>query len=442
MTLATALFYLGALAAVGTLAARRRRPGLTDYLLAGRGLSLPGFVATLVPSFYGGALGIGELVWTGGVSTWLLMGLPYYLFAALYAFFLAGRVRLEPGLTIPDHLRRAYGPATAAIGALLIFVLASPADELLMLGTILSHATGLPRLPAMALCAAAVPLILARGGLRSDVWTNGLQMLLMYSGFSVLVAAALRAAPLGATLASLPPAHLDWSGGLPPLKILGWWLIAAWTLVDPGFHQRCAAAESPEAARRGILISIGFWALFDLMTMLAGLSARALEPALAQPALAFPALAQRLLGPGARAFFYLALCSSTLAALQSTSLIAAMSLGKDLLGREHERATRLGLGAALLGGLALASWLPSVAGLWYAVGSAAIPGLLLPLLGVYFPRLRARPRAAALASGLGSCVSIAWLLVQQQTGAAPLGLEPMFPGLTACGLIWLADQKA
>jgi hypothetical protein len=82
----------------------RREEDLAGWILAGRALTLPVFVATLVPTFYGGVLGIGEFTWSAGLSNWAVMALPYYAFAGLYAVFLAGRVRVTPGLTIPDHL--------------------------------------------------------------------------------------------------------------------------------------------------------------------------------------------------------------------------------------------------------------------------------------------------------------------------------------------------
>lgn len=446
--LTVVLAYLGAVAAAGLLAARARRSGMADYVLAGRALTLPSFVATLVPTFYGGVLGIGEFTWQSGLSNWLVMGAPYYFFAALYAWLLAGKVRVAEGLTIPDHLERAYGRPMALFAALLVFVIACPSDELLMTGSLLSHLTGLS-LPTMMGASALLGLgLLSRGGLRSDVWANRLQILVMFGGFFlVLPYARERAGGWSELAAAVPAGHLSLTGGLPPLRILAWWLIALWTLVDPAFHQRCAAAADPATARRGILVSIAFWALFDVMTTTAGLYARALEPDLARPLLAFPVLADKVLPPFLRGLFFAGLLSSMLAALQGTSLLSAVAFGRDGLGRwrgasevEQERWTRAGLWVTGLCALALAWALPSVVGLWYAVGSAVIPGLLLPLLGVYFPRLRVSPTTALASSLGGTGLSLAWLLCQQLTGEPPLGLEPMFPGLGLSCALWLAGR--
>ena len=437
--------FLAAAVALGARA-RRGRGDLADYVLASRALTLPQFVATLVPTFYGGVLGIGEFTWSSGLSNWTVMALPYYAFAAVYALWLAERVRLEPGLTIADHLEGAYGRRTALLGAGLVFLLAAPADEMLMAGTLLAHLSGLKLALATALAGAAALAAVWRGGLRGDVASNRLQIVVMFAGFALVLPYAVRAIGGPAALAAkLPAGHLSWTGGMSAWKILGWWLIAVWTIVDPAFHQRCAAAESPAVSRRGILISIGFWAVFDLMTTTAGLYARAALPTLDHATLAFPRLADATMPVFARGLFYAGISASIFAALQSKSLLAAVSLGRDFASRlkpadpdATKRRVRFGLIAAAAFSFALALLVPSVVDLWYAVGSAVIPGLLLPMLGVYLPRLRIGGRWAAAASLSGFLASLAWVVAARRLGAAPLGLEPPFPGLALSALIWLA----
>ncbi len=431
-----ALIVAGFLSACLALGARvRREEDIEGWILAGRALTLPVFVATLVPTFYGGVLGIGEFTWSAGLSNWTVMALPYYVFAGLYALFLAGRVRVTPGLTIPDHLEAAYGKPTALIGALLVFVLASPADELLMAGTVLGHLTGLPAAAAAAVAAALALALTLRAGLRSDVAANRLQFVVMFAGFALIIPFAWHAVGSPAAMAArLPAGHLSWTGGLGPAKLIGWWLIAVWTIVDPSFHQRCAAAQSPAVARRGILISIAFWALFDLLTTTAGLYARAALPALENPTLAFPLLADAVMPPVARGLFFAGISASLFAALQGTALLAAACLGKSRL--------RPGLVATMIFSYALSRLVPSVVGLWYAVGSAAIPGLLLPMLGVYAPAIRVPGRWAVASSAAGWLLSLSWVAAARIKGEPPLGLEPMFPGLLLSGALWAAGYFA
>lgn len=442
--LAVVAVFLAASIALGARA--RRGDGLDDFVLASRALTLPQFVATLVPTFYGGVLGIGEMTWTTGLANWTTQALPYYVFAAVYALWLAEKVRLEPGRTIADHLDAAYGARAAVVGAALVFLLACPADEMLMAGALASSLSGVGLWTATAAAGAAALALVWRGGLRADVAANRLQIVVMFAGFALVLPFAVRAVGGPAALAArLPPGHLTWLGGMSVGKAAGWWLIAVWTLVDPSFHQRCAAAASPAVARRGILVSIVFWAVFDLMTTTAGLYARAALPSLGNATLAFPRLADAMMPSLARGFFYAGLAASIFAALQAKSLLSAVSLGSDLGGRlpgaspaGASRRLRAGLLAAGALGFALARLVPSVVELWYAIGSAVIPGLLLPMLGVYLPRWRARPAWVVASSLAGFGASLAWVVAARRLGAPPLGLEPPFPGLALSALVWSA----
>ena len=60
-----------------------------DYIIHGRKLSLPGFVISLVSTWYGAILGVGENTYLYGIQTWFIFGLPYYFFAVIYAFWLS-----------------------------------------------------------------------------------------------------------------------------------------------------------------------------------------------------------------------------------------------------------------------------------------------------------------------------------------------------------------
>lgn len=433
--------YLGATVWLGLRAARARRAGAEDYILAGRGLSLPSFVATLVPSFFGGTLGVGEYAWRFGLSNWLVQGVPYYAFALAYAWWLVPRMRAGTGLTIPDQLEASYGRPAAVLGALLVFIIASPADELLMLGTLAHWSTGWPLAACVLLAAGAATAFLWRGGLRADVGANRLEFLVMFGGFFVILPFAFAAAGgLQGLARALPPGHLSLTGGQPLSAIGGWWLIALWTFVDPAFHQRVLAAKDDRTARMGIVISVGFWCLFDAMTTSAGLLARARLPNLADPLAAYPALAQAVLPPVIKGIFIAGVASSTLAAAASTTFLSAVSLGRDAAGRlwrnaDEETAETLTQAALLVStllavGMALA--LPSVVALWYTVGSCIIPGLLVPLLASYCPPLRVGPRAGLACSlaGVGTATA-AWA-----GGSA----APFLPGLGASLAVWAAGR--
>ena len=85
---------------------------------------------------------MGEYAWTYGLASWLVFGVPYYVAAALFAIFLAGRARRSRALTIPDQLAASAGRPAALIGAGVLLVMTAPASYVLMLGVLMRLATG------------------------------------------------------------------------------------------------------------------------------------------------------------------------------------------------------------------------------------------------------------------------------------------------------------
>jgi SSS family solute:Na+ symporter len=450
--------YFAALVAVGVATARRRAPaaeGSEGYLLAGRSLTLPAFVATLVATWYGGILGIGEFAYTTGVAAWTVFGLPYYLFAVVYALFLAERVRRAGPLTIPDALQAAHGRPVALVGAVFVFLLVTPAPYVLMLGTLLRGLFGGDLLPALVAGTLLSVAFAVTGGFNTDVRTNILQFLLMFAAFALLLGFAVaRHGGLGWLASALPAALKQPTGGLGLSHLIVWYFIALWTLVDPGFHQRCSAARDGRTARNGILVSVACWAVFDFLTITAGLYARALLPGLEPAVDAYPALSQKLLPPGAKGFFWVGMLATVMSTVLSYTFLAAVTLGRDLIWRaggaktaDDVLWTRVGIVLTSLLSVLAALWLPSVVGLWLTVGSAFIPGLLPPLLSVYAPRLRVPPAFVLAAMLLGTGSSCVWITLGARAGGLaapeyPLGWEPMYVGLGAALAAWTAGRLA
>jgi SSS family solute:Na+ symporter len=434
-------------AALLGLAWRTRTRVELDYLLAGRRLTLAPFVATLVATWYGGVLGVGEYSFRFGISNWLALGVPYYLAALLFAFWLAARARASAALSIPDQLRAAYGPTAARLGAGLVLVLALPAAYLLMLGELLDHYFGVPLAAALVAATLFTILYIAAGGFRSVVSTNVLQFALMYLGFIVLLPAALhRIGGFAQLWQALPAVHRTWDGGLGVQAVLVWYVIALQTLVEPTFYQRCYAAASPAVARRGVLTSVAFWILYDFLTTFTGLAARALLPAGANPVLAYPELARLVLPPLANALFAVALFANVMSAAHSYLFLGAATIGHDIVPelarRVNQRTwTMVGLAITGAGAVALALTLRSVVQIWHDVGSVVTSALLLPLVLSHAPaRFRFRRRPAVAAIAVTALTALAWLLARGASGRYPLGLEPIFPALTVSALLWLVGR--
>ena len=440
--------YLLGLLYTGALLRRPAGERREQFLLGGRQMTLVPFIATLVSTWYGGILGVGEFTYRHGLVNLVVFGLPYYLFAFLYAVYLAPKIRGGADLTIPDRLRRRFGPQTALFGASLVFLLATPAPYLLMLAVLINLVIGLPLWLGLIVGALLSTAYLWRSGFAGVVRTDLLQAGLMFTGFGALVFLLTTDMSPLAMWNALPAGHRNPLGAdsMSWQVILVWFLIASWTFVDPGFYQRSAAARDPATARRGILISIALWFVFDILTTTAGLYAVLHLPTLGQTVAAYPALADLVLPAGLKGLFLVALLAVIMSTIDSYTFIGGTTLGRDVWPAGGERLSeqgriRWGMALALVLGVLLAWGLPSVVGLWFTIGTLLVPGLLVPVLLTFSDRWQLGDRQALLVGGGGLAMSALWYFVPRlfAGAAAPpaylWGLEPMLPGLMVSVLL-------
>ncbi len=420
------------------------------YLLLGRKVTLPAFVATLVSTWYGGILGVAEYSYQFGISQWLLFGVPFYVFSALFAWLLAGKIRENPARSIPEAVANVYGEKAGRFSAFPIFILVSPAPYILMFGLIAQYLMGGSGniLIYSAIIALFTAAYTSFSGFNAVVKTDMLQVILMFTGFIVLIVFAFMEFGSFATLwNAVPENYTDITGGRDWQYILVWFFIALWTFVDPSFHQRVAAAESPKTAKRGIYISILLWTVFDFLTAFSGLYAFAiLGPGLENPAMSYPVLANQILPPVLKGLFFVALLATIMSTLDSYLFLSGQTLGRDLLAKIYtkqprNRLTRISILAAAAAGILLIIIYPSVIDLWYVIGSVMIPGLLIPVLGVYLRPLRLKKGWILPTMWLSIGVSLMWLILGTVTKEIAysytfLGIEPFYPGLFVSFVCW------
>ena len=438
--------YAAALAGVAVVRGRRRgADDAASYLAAGRAVTLPGFVMNLVATWYGGVLGVGEYSYRYGAANWVVFGVPYYVTAVLFAFFIAPRARRTRALTIPDQLRSAYGERTGMLGAVVLFAMTLPGAYLLMAGTIAAEVVPVPRLVAVVAIVILSSAYLFFGGMRAIVTVDRIYFVLMYAGFALMVGHLWsHFGGLGFLRSKLDPVLFTWNGGQSAQAILVWYVIALAALVEPSFYESVFAARDARTARNGILISVLFWAVFDFMTTTTGLYARALLPNLADPTRAFPLLAESVLPPLVKGLFFVGMLATVMSTVDSYLFIAAQTLGHDLLARwrraprRDNRWTRIGLVVACAGSVAVAASGLSIVQVWHHLGSIGTPALLVPLVASFEPRLRMRPPAAFLSMAGAAAIAALWIATAQQ-GVYWGGLEPIFPALGFALLVWTVD---
>jgi len=427
-----------------------------SYLLSNRSVGLFLFVLTNVATWYGGILGVGEFTYNYGLLSWFTQGLPYYVFAILFAFFFAGKIRKASLFTIPDKLEEVYGRRVGLFSSLLVFILVSPAPYLLMIASLLNLIFGIDILISLFIGIFVSSIYLFRGGYRSNIFTDAFQFFVMFIGFIIIVyVASTMLGGIEYLEMNLPEEHLTASGNASPVFILVWFLIALWTFADPGFHQRCYSAKSENVAKYGIIISVFFWMLFDFLTTTTGLYSRALIPNMENAVLSFPLLAEAILGSGAKGLFYAALFATILSTLNSFLFLSATTFGRDFvfkLKREVSdsnliKYTRIGIVVSALVSILLAYQFSSVVELWYTIGSVIIPGIVLLIISAYTEKFRISNKHAFIESLLAISSSLAWLFFRPYflDNVILSEIEPMIVGMFVALLthIWglVKNQK-
>ncbi len=414
------------------------------YLLGGRALTLPAFVATTVSTWYGGILGVGEYSFQYGISNWIVFGVPYYLGALLFALLLSKRARKHESLTIPHIFETGYGTKAAKCAAILIFLTTIPGAYTLMMGTLFSMTFAIPAAFGILLTAVFVVIYLWRGGFKAVVKTDAIQCALMFGGFLLLTLWLVIGFGLE-PLKSLPPGHLQPTGGQPVGSILIWYVIALSTLAEPNFFQRAFAAKNPEIAKKGLLISIACWCFFDIMTTICGLYARALLPDLSNPVQAFPALAAHVLPIGLTGIFFAGLFATVLSSLDSNLFTAAATFGRDLCPRplnqsSNPRYTKIGLILAAILASAIALCSGSVVQIWKIFGSVSAASLLIPIFGIYYPKLKMSETGAIILMITSCITTLTWFAAGKMTGAFWFEMEPLFAGGLMSIFIFLSEK--
>ncbi len=422
-----------------------------SFLLAGRKLTLPLFVASLVSTWYGNILGVGEFVYGNGLVAWACFGLPYYIAGAAFALLIAKKVRNSNVHTIPEQIEKRYGVFAGKIASLMVLLISIPAAYILMIGIIIQMISGFSLLISIIIGAVLSSAYLFKGGLKSDVMANTAQFVLMFVGFSVLLVFSLNSdLSLQDAIAIVPSGHMKLFGNFSWQIVISWYLIALQTFVDPSFHQRCSAARDGKTAQKGILISIVFWAMFDFLTLTTGLYARAMFSNI-QAVYAYPVLSNAILPHFWKGLFIVSMLSPIMAAFDGYSFISAATIGNDILSPLFKKfkfadnirlLTNIGLVFSVALAVVLALILPSAIQLIYKTASIAVPALLIPIMLSFSRRMKISSFSVIFIMLLSGGTSLGWTLLRIYSDGSGGGfmqivnlIEPMIAGIVVSAIV-------
>lgn len=429
------LIYALLLLLIGFWSKRKSTDAKIDFLLAGRNLSLPLFVMVTVATWYGGILGVGEFTYRYGINSWITQGLPYYIFAILFAIFFSKKIRRTNLSTIPERIEQIFGKKLSILSSIFVLMIVTPAPYALMTGVIFHLFLGMSLWLGILLGMFLSSIYLFFAGYRSDIYTDVYQFILMFVGFATLLFFSLH------NFGSFKYLTLNLTDDyLIPLKnisfgyFLVWFFIGLWTFVDPGFHQRSYASKNEKVAFYGILISVGFWLIFDFLTVSTGLFARAYLPNLENPVYTYLIYADKILPNILKGLFLSAILATIISTLNSYTFISAQTIGNDILKKiiknhlDDVFLVRIGLVITIILSSILALLIPSVIDLWYTIGSIFIPGLLFPVIGSYYEKFKLDKRLTFYQAISVTLISFL-IFILREFNLVGIEIEPMIAGI-------------
>ncbi len=365
---------------------------MLDYIVMGRMLTLPMFIATLSSSFYGGIFGVNEITFNYGIFGFLTQGVFWYIAYTIFALFIVNKIAKFRSITLPELTENMFGSRASKITAVFSFMYVMPISYVLSLGIFINLIFGIGIIPSMLAGVLIICLYSAGTGFRAVVFSDLVQAAVMFS--SIILAAIFCIKTFGGfsiLFEKLPATHFELMGGNNFLHTLAWGFVALVVLIDPSFYQRCFAVKDSKTAKKGVLVSIALWIIFDICSNLGALYARAVIPE-AQASTAFFTLALQVLPFGLKGFFIAGILATIFSTLDSFLFIASNTVIYDMLKIRTKNFVKISFVSMFVIGLLCVGltifFEHSFKAIWLTMGSYYSACILVPvLIGYIKPKL-------------------------------------------------------
>jgi len=409
--------YLSGMVGVGLWFAKKHTD-FDDYFLAGRSLTTPLLITTLISTYYGidVLFGDSQLGFTDGVVAWFGYARPTYAFFLIAAFLLAQRLREENFKSLPDILDKYYGKKTRYVGAVTSFIYSLPALSLYGFGMLGDVILGWKPIVGMLVLGGIALVYTLTGGFWAVVLTDSIQFVMMCVVLALAFPFAMNLiGGFDSMIDTLEPSYFNTMGDLSIWLIIIYASTGLSILVEPTFYQRIFAAKSYKSVRNALIIGIFIWGSYDWMITILAMSAKVgvlkgLLPGDVAPDAALLTIMVAALPAGALGLFIAGVLSTEMSTLDSYCLVAGGNVAYDIYkpalkpdatDTELIKTTRYGILLSWFLGFAMAVSFEQMLGLWVFLASILISSTLTPiLLGIYIPNFR-RPLAGFFSAGLG-----------------------------------------
>ncbi|MCB2219360.1 MAG: sodium:solute symporter family protein [Bacteroidetes bacterium] len=244
-----------------------------DYLIAGRKMSLVGFISSLVASYVGGAaivlysayvykFGISAIAVFLGTSAGFLVFIPYALKLRNYS-------NTQKFLTLSDWFYFKFDKQTGIVSALILFVVyfGMLLNQFIAGSSILSHISGLSYESALLISASIITIYLLAGGFNSVIKTDIFQYIILFVIF-ILLGLILIRGDHNITLELADFSRMD------PVMTFVFILFGVLIIFQSAeYWQRVYAAKNNRVVKKGLIGAAIFVILTGMAISIVGLSA-------------------------------------------------------------------------------------------------------------------------------------------------------------------------
>ena len=334
--------YLAGMVGVGLWFAKKHTD-FDDFFLAGRSLTTPLLITTLISTYYGVDVlfGDSQLGFTDGVVAWFGYARPTYAFFLIAAFLLAQRLREEEFKSLPDILDKYYGKNTRYVSAVTSFIYSLPALSLYGFGMLGDVILGWEPIVGMLVLGGIALVYTLTGGFWAVALTDSIQFVMMCVVLALAFPFAMNLiGGFDSMIEKLPSSYFDTMGDLSIWLIIIYASTGLAILVEPTFYQRIFAAKSYKNVRNALVIGIFIWGSYDWIITILAMAAKTgtlinimgepiIDPGVA-PDAALLTVMVAALPAGALGLFMAGVLSTEMSTLDSYCLVAGGNVAYDI----------------------------------------------------------------------------------------------------------------
>ncbi len=441
MQLVIFVLYFLVIFAIGWYSLRRTKDE-SDYWIAGGKLGwlVGGSTMAATHTSAGTFIGTIGVIYTVGWSFgWVVLSIPlaYWFMVA----FLAPRFTKVKQLTLPAFIEARYESKTARAVAASIILIATVVyiqAQIIAGGLVANIVFGIPAMTGMVVFTIILLIYTVVGGMIAVVYTDFLQLIIMFIGAVISVPLAIRHFDsLGNLLhyvEAIKPTTFTWDGMPATLLFTLGLAFFLGSVSTPEKVTRLYAMRNMKTIRRAILLTILVVTIINLLVFILGLSGMVLFPTLPSGDLAMPIIAKAVLPTFIGTLMLAAITSAMMSTVDSLLLVAGSALSEDIYSslikpraskKERLKVARLGIFIVgviplilIISGIGEGELIQFIVVLFSALMAS---GFFVPVvIGVWWRGASKQGAIAAMIGGVSS--AMLWKAL------GPSSIDPVLPG--------------